>query len=50
MPLYLDDDQTALQDTIRDFVAEHAPVSHMRALRDADDKTVETGLVSERQA
>ena len=39
MPLYLDDDQTTLQDTIRDFVAEHAPVSHMRALRDADDKT-----------
>jgi alkylation response protein AidB-like acyl-CoA dehydrogenase len=39
MPLYLDDDQIALQDTIRDFVAEHAPVSHMRALRDADDKT-----------
>jgi len=39
MPLYLDDDQTVLQDTIRDFVAEHAPVSHMRALRDADDKT-----------
>ncbi|WP_277983490.1 acyl-CoA dehydrogenase family protein [Sphingomonas faeni] len=39
MPLYLDDDQTVLQDTIRDFVAEHAPVSHMRSLRDADDKT-----------
>ena len=39
MPLYLDDDQTVLQDTIRDFVAEHAPVSHMRALRDADDTT-----------
>ena len=39
MPLYLDDDQTVLQDTIRDFVAEHAPVSHMRALRDADDQT-----------
>lgn len=39
MPLYLDDDQTVLQDTIRDFVAEHAPVSHMRALRDADDRT-----------
>lgn len=39
MPLYLDDDQTALQDTIRDFVAEHAPVSHMRALRDAEDET-----------
>ncbi|KQM72099.1 acyl-CoA dehydrogenase family protein [Sphingomonas sp. Leaf20] len=39
MPLYLDDDQTVLQDTIRDFVAEHAPVSHMRALRDAEDST-----------
>ena len=39
MPLYLDDDQTVLQDTIRDFVAEHAPVSHMRGLRDADDQT-----------
>ena len=39
MPLYLDDDQTTLQDTIRDFVAEAAPVSHMRALRDADDAT-----------
>jgi alkylation response protein AidB-like acyl-CoA dehydrogenase len=39
MPLYLDEDQTALQDTIRDFVAEAAPVSHMRALRDADDPT-----------
>ena len=39
MPLFLNDDQTALQDTIRDFVAEHAPVSHLRALRDADDPT-----------
>jgi len=39
MPLYLDDDQAVLQDTIRDFVAEHAPVSHMRALRDAEDAT-----------
>ncbi|KQU56080.1 acyl-CoA dehydrogenase [Sphingomonas sp. Leaf339] len=37
MPLYLDDDQTALQDTIRDFIADAAPVSHLRALRDADD-------------
>ncbi|HEX8485935.1 acyl-CoA dehydrogenase family protein [Sphingomonas sp.] len=37
MPLYLNEDQTALQDTIRDFVADAAPVSHMRALRDADD-------------
>ena len=39
MPLFLDDDQTALQDTIRDFVGEHAPVKHMRALRDAKDPT-----------
>ncbi len=39
MPLYLNDDQTTLQDTIRDFVADAAPVSHMRALRDADDAT-----------
>ncbi len=39
MPLFLDDDQTALQDTIRGFVAEHAPVSHLRALRDANHPT-----------
>ena len=37
MPLYFDDDQTTLQDTIRDFVAENAPVSHLRGLRDADE-------------
>ena len=37
MPLYLTEDQTTLQDTIRDFIAEAAPVSHLRALRDADD-------------
>jgi alkylation response protein AidB-like acyl-CoA dehydrogenase len=37
MPLFLNEDQTILQDTIRDFVAEAAPVSHMRRLRDADD-------------
>jgi alkylation response protein AidB-like acyl-CoA dehydrogenase len=37
MPLYLTDDQALLRDTARDFVAEHAPVSHLRALRDADD-------------
>ncbi len=39
MPLYLTEDQTTLQDTIRDFVADAAPVSHLRALRDADDPT-----------
>jgi alkylation response protein AidB-like acyl-CoA dehydrogenase len=37
MPLYLTEDQTTLQDTIREFVADAAPVSHLRALRDADD-------------
>ena len=39
MPLYLNDEQTMLRDTAKDYVAEHAPVSHMRALRDADDAT-----------
>lgn len=39
MPLYLTEDQSTLQDTIRDFVADAAPVSHLRALRDAGDTT-----------
>lgn len=39
MPLYLNDEQTMLRDTAKDFVAEHAPVSHMRGLRDAKDAT-----------
>jgi len=39
MPLYLNDEQQMLRNTARDFVAEHAPVSHLRALRDADDRT-----------
>jgi len=34
MPLYLDDDQTMLRDSARDFMASEAPVSHLRALRD----------------
>jgi alkylation response protein AidB-like acyl-CoA dehydrogenase len=37
MPLFLDDEQTLLQDTARGFVETAAPVSHLRALRDADD-------------
>ncbi len=37
MPLFLDDDQEVLADTVRPFIAEQAPVSHLRALRDADD-------------
>ena len=39
MPLFLNDEQTMLRDTAKDFVAEHGPVSHMRALRDANDAT-----------
>jgi alkylation response protein AidB-like acyl-CoA dehydrogenase len=37
MPLFLSDEQSMLRDTARQFVAETAPVSHMRALRDAKD-------------
>ena len=37
MPLYLNDEQTMLRDTAHDFVAEAAPVAHMRTLRDAND-------------
>lgn len=39
MPLYLNDEQTMLRDTAKDFVAEHAPVGHMRKLRDDKDPT-----------
>jgi alkylation response protein AidB-like acyl-CoA dehydrogenase len=39
MPLYLNDEQAMLRDTAKEFVAEHAPVSHLRALRDANDPT-----------
>ncbi|USU08961.1 acyl-CoA/acyl-ACP dehydrogenase [Sphingomonadaceae bacterium OTU29MARTA1] len=39
MPLYLNEEQTMLRDTAKDFVAEHAPVAHLRALRDANDAT-----------
>ncbi|MEH3120807.1 MAG: acyl-CoA/acyl-ACP dehydrogenase [Sphingomonas phyllosphaerae] len=39
MPLFLNDEQTMLRDTARDFVSENAPVAHLRRLRDADDKT-----------
>ena len=39
MPLFLNDEQTMLRDTAKDFVAEHAPVGHMRGLRDANDAT-----------
>jgi alkylation response protein AidB-like acyl-CoA dehydrogenase len=39
MPLFLNDEQTMLRDTARDFVSDAAPVSHLRQLRDADDPT-----------
>ena len=39
MPLYLDDDQVMLRDMAKEFVADHAPVSHLRQLRDANDST-----------
>lgn len=38
MPLFLNEDQTMLRDTARDFVADSAPVSHMRKLRDDKDQ------------
>ncbi|WP_294318769.1 acyl-CoA dehydrogenase family protein [uncultured Sphingomonas sp.] len=39
MPLFLNEDQTMLADTAREFLNEAAPVAHLRALRDADDPT-----------
>lgn len=39
MPLFLNEEQTMLRDSARQFVGETAPVSHMRALRDAKDAT-----------
>ena len=39
MPLYLNDEQTMLRDTAKDFIAEHAPVGHLRSLRDGNDPT-----------
>ena len=39
MPLYLNEEQVQLQDAARGFIANAAPVSHMRGLRDANDPT-----------
>lgn len=39
MSLFLNEDQTMLADTAREFLVEAAPVAHLRALRDADDPT-----------
>jgi alkylation response protein AidB-like acyl-CoA dehydrogenase len=39
MPLYHNDDQAMLKDSAAPFIAEAAPVAHMRALRDGRDAT-----------
>ncbi|KQM28447.1 MULTISPECIES: acyl-CoA dehydrogenase family protein [unclassified Sphingomonas] len=39
MPLFLNEDQTMLADTAREFLSEAAPVAHLRTLRDANDPT-----------
>lgn len=39
MPLFLNDDQTMLRDTARDYVADTLPVAQLRAMRDAGDAT-----------
>ena len=39
MPLYLTEDQSMLRDTARPFIAETAPVKHLRTLRDTNDAT-----------
>ena len=39
MPLYLTEDQTMLRDTAKPFIADAAPVKHLRTLRDAKDET-----------
>jgi alkylation response protein AidB-like acyl-CoA dehydrogenase len=39
MPLYHTEDQAMLKDTAAPFIAEAAPIKHMRALRDAKDET-----------
>ncbi len=39
MALYLTDDQAMLKDTVAPFIADTAPVGHLRSLRDAGDAT-----------
>jgi alkylation response protein AidB-like acyl-CoA dehydrogenase len=39
MPLLLTDEQTMLRDSVKGFIAEHAPVAHLRKLRDDRDDT-----------
>jgi alkylation response protein AidB-like acyl-CoA dehydrogenase len=39
MPLYLTEDQSMLRDTAKPFIADAAPVKHLRRLRDGNDAT-----------
>ena len=39
MPLYHSEDQAMLKDSAAPFIAESAPVTHLRALRDSNDST-----------
>ncbi len=39
MALYLSDDQAMLKDTVAPFLADNAPVKHLRTLRDGKDST-----------
>lgn len=39
MPLYLNDDQAMLKDAAAPFIADAAPISHLRSLRDSGDTT-----------
>jgi alkylation response protein AidB-like acyl-CoA dehydrogenase len=38
MPLLLNDEQTMMHESIRGFIAENAPVSHLRQMRDTRDE------------
>ncbi len=39
MPLYHNDDQVMLKDSVAPFIADNAPVAHLRKLRDTRDET-----------
>jgi alkylation response protein AidB-like acyl-CoA dehydrogenase len=39
MPLYYNEDQAMLLDTVKPFIAEAAPIKHLRQLRDSKDAT-----------
>ena len=39
MPLFYNEDQAMLLDTVKPFIAEAAPIKHLRSLRDSNDAT-----------